>query len=337
MKIKAKAGLAVLFFLAFLMPASAVISNTGATVDTTLTVSGLPQDSVVQFILNGGVPVFAVPDVSGNAHYIPSVQGATLQIVVMQGGAKIYDTTVTVQAKPVSGGGGGGPSGGGSGGGGVISGEPFDNILTHLTIEGNLIANTPVPFNFSKVPELGIYEIPVTGMENELFVSMRVELLKGTSKLVTSPPSGVVYKNVNIWPGSKRIKEALINFKVENSWLSNNNLAGSDVKLLKWDGSTWLQLETSEIRKDADFTYFEAKTSAFSPFAISAKVTEIAPTVTAPTPTPSTTATSTATVPGVTPIAKPPSMTWVYALVLIVLVAIVVYLYAATKKKEAKK
>lgn len=332
MKIKAKAGLAVLFFLAFLMPASAVISNTGATVDTTLTVSGLPQDSVVQFILNGGVPVFAVPDASGNAHYMPSIQGATLQIVVMQGGAKIYDTTVAVQAKPVAPSSGGG---GGGGGGGVVTAEPFDNILTYLTIDGNLIANTPVPFNFSKVPELGIYEIPVTGMENELFVSMRVELLKGTSKLVTSPPSGVVYKNVNIWPGSRRIKEALINFKVENSWLSNNNLAGSDVKMLKWDGSTWLQLETSEIRKDADFTYFEAKTSAFSPFAISAKVTEIAPTVTGATP--ATTATSTATVPGVTPIAKPPSTTWVYALVLIVLAAIAVYLYTATKKKEVKK
>jgi len=64
-----------------------------------------------------------------------------------------------------------------------------------------------------------------------------VELLKGTSKLVTASPPGAVYKNMNIWAGSKRIKEALIRFRVNNSWLDSSGQAGSDVKMLRWDGS----------------------------------------------------------------------------------------------------
>jgi len=67
---------------------------------------------------------------------------------------------------------------------------------------------------------------------------------------------------------SKNIKEGIIRFRVESSWISNNALLGSDIILLKWDGSTWVNLETMQTGHDSEFTYFDAKTSAFSPFAI---------------------------------------------------------------------
>jgi len=253
-----------------------------------------------------------------------------------KGKVRRLDLTVTVTVTTPSGGVG---SGSGGGGGGVITAEPFENILMYLTVDGNLIANTPVPFSFSSMPPLGIYEIPVTGMENENFVSIRVELLKGTSKLVTSSPPGLLYKNVNIWASSRRVKEALVRFKIENSWLDNNSLAGSDVKMQRWDGNIWKPLETSEISKDSTYTYFEAKTPGFSPFAISAKVPAITPTVTGPTPTvtpPLPSPTVTATKPGPTPMPSGISG-WIYALIVIVIIAGAAYYFLVMKKKEEKK
>jgi hypothetical protein len=93
--------------------------------------------------------------------------------------------------------------------------------------------------------------------------------------VVKTPAPGIIYKNVNIWVGTtgfavpKNIKEATIVFRVENSWLGSNNLAGSDIKMLHWDGNQWTQLETAQTTKDDTYTYYEAKTNAFSPFAIS--------------------------------------------------------------------
>ncbi|MDO9097895.1 MAG: PGF-pre-PGF domain-containing protein, partial [Candidatus Methanoperedens sp.] len=171
----------------------------------------------------------------------------------------------TVTSTPSTPSTGGGSSG--STGGGIVTSEPYTNIEMSERYDKSLIANTPVTYTF-KVPELGIYEIAITGKESENDIALRVELLKGTSKQVTVPAPGNVYKNINILAGTKRIKEVLIRFKVENSWLTGNNFAGSDVKLVKWDGSKWVQLETSEKTKDVSFTYFEAKTDTFSVFAI---------------------------------------------------------------------
>ncbi len=191
-----------------------------------------------------------------------------------------------------------GGDGGGTGGGGIVTSEPYTNIEKSERYDKSLIANTPVTYTF-KVPELGVYEIAVTGKENENDVALRVEALKGTSKLVTVQAPGIVYKNVNIWAGTKRIKEALIRFKVENSWIGSNSLATSDVKMVKWDGSKWAQLETMEKTKDSAFTYFEAKTDTFSVFAI----TGLKGGVIVPTATPAGVVTETPLKPTVTPTA----------------------------------
>ncbi len=174
-----------------------------------------------------------------------------------------------------------------TGSSGVVTSEPSTNIEKAERYDKSLIANTPVTYTF-KAPELGIYEVAVTGKESENDIALRVEALKGTSKQVTVQAPGTVYKNLNILAGTKRIKEVLIRFKVENSWLTSNNFAGGDVKLVKWDGSQWVQLETSEKTKDASFTYFEAKSDSLSSFAIAGLKG-----VTVPTATPATGVTET--------------------------------------------
>ena len=107
---------------------------------------------------------------------------------------------------------------GGTGGGGVVTGEPYDNILKYEVVERILVVGQPITYNF---PTMGqcTYEVVVTGSENENDIAIRVEELKGISKLVTASPPGIIYKNLNIWVSSRRIKEAVLRCRVENSWI----------------------------------------------------------------------------------------------------------------------
>jgi len=168
-------------------------------------------------------------------------------------------------------------NGGGSGGSGIVTAEPYENIVKAETKEKSLLANQPVTYAFTS-PELGVYEISITGKENENDIAVKVEALKNTSKLVTASAPGIVYKNLNILAGTRKIKEAIIRFKVDNSWLDSGSLAGSSIKIVKWDGSKWVQLETTEKTKDSAFTYYEAKVETFSSFAITVSKAAASPT-----------------------------------------------------------
>jgi len=112
------------------------------------------------------------------------------------------------------------------------------------------------------------YEVVVTGFENENDIALRVEELKNTSRLVNASPDGITYKNINIWASSRRIKEALLRCKVENSWIKKNGLETDDIKILRWNAAMWQQLDTKEIKNDKSFTYYEARTSGFAHFAV---------------------------------------------------------------------
>ena len=159
-------------------------------------------------------------------------------------------------------------------GSGVISAEPYDNIDRSDMTEMYLVLNTPVLFTF-KFPELSIYEIAVTGKETENYMALKVEALKGPTKNPgISAFSGTVYKNVNVWASSKNIKEGQIRFKVENTWIAN---AGNDLRMVKWDGSKWVDIETSEIKKDDTYTFYEANTDSFGSFAITSMKAEDVP------------------------------------------------------------
>ncbi len=165
-------------------------------------------------------------------------------------------------------------SGGGGGGGGTTSGEPFENIQKKESRDGFMVKDLPTKYTFT-TPELPVSEIQITSTTNADMITTLVELLKNQSKLANESAPGVVYKYVNIWVGTagfavpKNIKEATIKFKVESAWLASGSLKDTDVIMLRWDGSHLNALETQVIDKNESFTYYQAKTNAFSPFAIS--------------------------------------------------------------------
>ena len=176
---------------------------------------------------------------------------------------------LTVTTSPTSPSSGGGSSGGGGGGG--KSGENTSNIevIEKYDLQISRDVTTSYRFTNEKNP---IMFVNITGNTTLGIITTSVEILKDTSTLVKTPPEGAVYMNANIWVGTagfatpRNIKEALIRFKVRNSWISENGV--SEIALMKWDGNSWIKLETKELSKDDASTYFEGKTNAFSPFAI---------------------------------------------------------------------
>ena len=200
------------------------------------------------------------------------------------GGEDNETITVTVQAAPVATSTSTTTNGDDStGNDGVTTFEPSDNIAKAERHDKTIFADKPVTYTFT-APEHGVYNIVVTGEEDETSIALRVEALKGTSTSASASPSGTVYKNLNVWAGTKKIKAALIRFKVENSWISSSNIAAGNVKMVRWDGGKWVQLDTTQKTTDNSYTYYEAKTGGFSSFAIvGLKKVEIVPTEPEPT------------------------------------------------------
>ncbi|MCG2715199.1 MAG: PGF-pre-PGF domain-containing protein [Candidatus Marinimicrobia bacterium] len=210
---------------------------------------------------------------------IPALIGALLLISISSENASGVDFTLVVvnplsQSDETQQGSSGGGSGGGGGGG---SGENYSNIVVKEKYEQHIFKDKTTSYRFKNASNPIIY-INITGNINAGAITTMVEVLRNTSMLVKTQPPGITYVNVNIWVGTsgfavpKNIKTALIGFKVNDSWIKSNGLSSSDVKLVKWDGSQWIQLETRELEKTDEFTFYEATTNSFSPFAIVAKV-----------------------------------------------------------------
>lgn len=197
----------------------------------------------------------------------------TLDVISTIPGGTVSKTVSISGPSGGDGGNTGSSGGGGGGGGGGKSDENFSNIEVVEKYDLEISKNALTSYRF-KDPKNPIMFVNITGNISIGRITATVESLKGTSTIVNVPPDGLVYKNANIWVGTsgmatpKNIKEALIKFKVDNSWMSTNGVSAGDIVLVKWDGSSWIKLETKLSTKDDTNTYFEGKTNSFSPFAI---------------------------------------------------------------------
>lgn len=159
----------------------------------------------------------------------------------------------------------------GGGGGSGITGEKYENIATKNVVEKYLSINTEIEYVFND-KENPIECISFTPLINAGFISTVVEVLNDVSVLVNMPPQGDVYKNMNIWVGndwanSNTVSNPKISFNVNKTWLRDNNIDSSEVKLLRYT-TEWTALPTTKTGEDTDKIYYSAETPGFSPFAI---------------------------------------------------------------------
>ncbi len=176
-------------------------------------------------------------------------------------------------------------SGGGGGGGGSGSEENFSNIELKEKYEEMIYIDKTTSYKFKNATSAVMF-VNITGNVNAGLINTALELLKGRSTLVNVTAPGVVYKNFNVWVGTtgfvstKNIKDASIGFRVLNTWITDKGIGATDIRLVRWDGTKWVQLETVQKGKDSTYTYFEAKTTAFANLVITGLKGEIVPTAT---------------------------------------------------------
>jgi PGF-pre-PGF domain-containing protein len=168
-------------------------------------------------------------------------------------------------------------SGGGGGSGGGTSKEAFENILISETIRENVFKESKVSYKFNKEGNIVRY-INFTGLKNSGEIAIKVEILKNTSTLVENNlPQDVVYLNLNIWVGnldwasSDNIANPKINFEVNKSWVLENRINVSTIRLFRYSDGNWNPLITTKIGEDANNLILEVETLEFSPFAVCGK------------------------------------------------------------------
>jgi PGF-pre-PGF domain-containing protein len=170
-------------------------------------------------------------------------------------------------------------SGGSSGGGGAGgSPEPASNVQVKELSQAFITSGKSVKFEFPRNATSVAY-ISFNSKKTAGKTTTIVEMLKGKSTLVSGLPSGEVYKSLNIWVGNSgfatptNIENAIVNFKVEKSWIQDKKIDKSSITLNRYSNKKWDQLPTSLSGEDDKYLYFAAKTPGCSPFAITGKST----------------------------------------------------------------
>ncbi|MCG7849840.1 MAG: PGF-pre-PGF domain-containing protein, partial [ANME-2 cluster archaeon] len=203
-----------------------------------------------------------------------SLKNVILQDIAMQDipidGVINGTFTIPSTGESATNGGGGSSSGGGGGG---TSGEAFENIVCPETDREYVNKESYISYHYEL--ECNIVEyINFTAVTSSGDIAAKVEILKNTSTLVDKAPPGIVFKNLNIWVGNygwateKNMQDVVIGFRVDRSWVSQNNIDESSITMYRFNEGQWVPLNTTKKSEDAVHLFLEAQTPGFSPFAI---------------------------------------------------------------------
>ncbi|RPJ79550.1 MAG: PGF-pre-PGF domain-containing protein [Alphaproteobacteria bacterium] len=155
---------------------------------------------------------------------------------------------------------------------GIAIMEPEDNIYAKELAIRNVMGGHPVRFDFKKNATC-ITHIEFYPLMTFRKTTSTAEVLKDVSVFVPELPTGVIYQYTNIFVGNKgaglpaSLKNGLVGFKIERSWIKDNNINESLVTL-QWYNKSWKPLYTEKIGEDNDYLYFKSKTPGFSFFVI---------------------------------------------------------------------
>ena len=188
----------------------------------------------------------------------------------------------------------------------------------------------------SKASDLGVESVDITFASDVTNVRITIEKLSEMPSTVTTPigvitsSDGFVYAYLQIdcTVSNDDINSATIRFKVPKSWVTENEVNPDSIALSRYADNAWTKLTTTRTGEDDDYYYFSATTPGFSVFAVTGEPVSAVPTTTttiAPATTTTVPGVTTTTVPVTTTTLPPPKKeipVWMWALVVIVIVAI---------------
>jgi PGF-pre-PGF domain-containing protein len=157
----------------------------------------------------------------------------------------------------------------------LISIEVPEIYVSRITIDA------PAVFD---IFETSITQIAVSVVREVENVILKIRQLKDKPEEI-SAPEGIVHAYLEILAeklSNADISTATITFKVERSWIENQNIDETTITLYRYHAGEWQPLTTEKSWDDEEYIYFTAVTPGFSVFAIAGLEVEVPPTV-APT------------------------------------------------------
>ena len=140
---------------------------------------------------------------------------------------------------------------------------------------GNITSGDETEIIPENTEETGIDSISFTAIANLTNVKISVAKLKDKPGDLNELPTDVIsylYLNLELTGNdidltSEDMESIKIKFKVEKSWLEDNKIEKSSIKLLRYVNG-WEILTTTLDSEDSNYVYYEATTPGFSTFAI---------------------------------------------------------------------
>jgi len=155
--------------------------------------------------------------------------------------------------------------------------------LVNVTATTALITPaSPATFNITQSETLKIQSITVAVKNNVSKVSiMFKEGQQPTgSPNITTPEEGLVLKYLEIVPTNitdADVANVTINFQVEKSWVTTNNIDVETIALYRYSNNSWNKLQTNKINETSTYLYFQSTSPGLSIFAIAGQKTKAFP------------------------------------------------------------
>ncbi len=158
--------------------------------------------------------------------------------------------------------------------GGAGGAQEIGVDLTSTTYVAIINANTLTIIEITRLPNLPPTSVGLTLSEDATAVEVTATALSTKPATISIGPSGTVYKYFDVTTTNieeTQVASATIDFKVEQDWVSRNNIDESTIRLARYSEGNWVPLETKQINEDDEYLYFEAETPGFSTFVVIAE------------------------------------------------------------------
>lgn len=166
-------------------------------------------------------------------------------------------------------------------GGVYVGGVTLPTLPTSYKTWNKMMPETTETMKITN-PEIGFTEIDVQVKNQVNNVEITVKKLTGKPAEVVNV-TGKVYQYISINHKNMEetnIEKATIKFKVNKSWIKDNNIDKTTVVLNRYT-TQWNKLPTTLVNESSNFIYYQAIAPGFSQFAISGEEISAAPVCTA--------------------------------------------------------
>lgn len=169
------------------------------------------------------------------------------------------------------------PSGGGGGGGGGGAALPETKETKKIT---HIDAGKGAKVTLDKYRDHGLMSINITVRNSVNNISISVVKLSGSPATVTKNLTGKVYMYMEIDKANitdADISSAKIQFVVNRTWITENDIDKGKVYLNRWETNKWNRLNTSMISENSTDAVYEAESPGLSVFAIEGEAAAVVP------------------------------------------------------------